>query len=204
MSGSAVIRPEATASRREWWSRSGLVGVGGREPGDGMVEGVGAAEVGGDGDLVPGAGAVRPARIRPPGDDDPAGAGAAAAPPQSRRPPDHLGGRVLPCGPRLPDQPGLRGGVRVRPDHHQDRASSPWARPGGSASTGPCASASSRTSPTVGCPSIRPPRRSASPSRPCCTRSSAIRSTLSTSPQDAARARVFRWNPTSLDCLTPR
>jgi hypothetical protein len=49
----------------------GLVGVGGREPGDGMAEDVGAAEVGGDGDPVPGAGAVRSARIRPPGDGDP-------------------------------------------------------------------------------------------------------------------------------------
>ncbi len=42
-------------------------------------------------------------------------------------------------------------------------SSPPRALPDGFASTRPCATASSRTSPTAGCPSIRPPRCSASP-----------------------------------------
>jgi hypothetical protein len=54
MSSSAVIRPEATASTSAFVVAFVPVGVGGG-PGDGLVEDVGAAEVGGDGDPVAGA-----------------------------------------------------------------------------------------------------------------------------------------------------
>ena len=55
-SGSAVRRPVATASRSSWWSRSFWSAYAAGELGDGLVEDVGAAEVGGDGDRVAGPG----------------------------------------------------------------------------------------------------------------------------------------------------
>src|ERR1039457_2116359 len=52
MSRSAVTRPDATASTR-FVVAFVLVGVGGVEPGDGLVEDIGAAEICGDGDPGP-------------------------------------------------------------------------------------------------------------------------------------------------------
>ncbi len=57
-------------------------------------------------------------------------------------------------------------------------------------------------SPTAGSASIRPPRSSASPARPCCTRSSAVSLPRSTSTADAEKACVSTSGPTRLDCST--
>ncbi len=81
-------------------------------------------------------------------------------------------------------------------------SSSPPAPPGRSASPRPCAARSALTSRTAGCRWTRPPKCSAWPGRPCCTRSTAASSPPSTSRAGAARACVSRSNTTSLDCLT--
>ena len=79
---------------------------------------------------------------------------------------------------------------------------SPQAHPGASASTRPCATASSPRHPRAGSPSTRPPKPSASPDKPCCTRSNAANCKPSTSTADAAKACVSRSNPTNLDYST--
>jgi hypothetical protein len=81
-------------------------------------------------------------------------------------------------------------------------SSSLRALPGRSASPRPCAARSAPMSPRGGCRWTRPPKCSASPGRPCCTRSSAASSTRPTSPADAAKACVSRSNAISLDYLT--
>ena len=61
--------------------------------------------------------------------------------------------------------------------------------------------ASASTRPTGGCRSPRPPRRSASPARPCCTRSNAASSPPSTSTAGSEKACESRSSPIKLDCL---
>ena len=64
-----------------------------------------------------------------------------------------------------------------------------------------------RSDPTRGARRLARPRRgrqrpSASPDKPCCTRSNAANCKPSTSTADAAKASVSRSNPTKLDCST--
>ena len=73
---------------------------------------------------------------------------------------------------------------------------------GASASTTPCATGSGPKSPTAGSASTRPPKPSASPAKPCCTRSNAANCKPSTSTADAEKACVSRSNPTNLDYST--
>ena len=76
------------------------------------------------------------------------------------------------------------------------------AHPGASASTKPCVNGSDPRFPTAGSASTRPPRCSASPDKPCCTKSNAANCKPSTSTADAAKGSVSRSNPTSLDYST--
>ena len=82
-----------------------------------------------------------------------------------------------------------------RADHPRRALADPPHRPS-------CARASASTRPTAGCRSPRPPRRSASPARPCCTRSNAASSPPSTSTAASEKAYESRSNPTKLDCST--
>ena len=79
---------------------------------------------------------------------------------------------------------------------------SPPAHPGASASTRPCVIGSDPRYPTAGSASTRPPRHSALPDKPCCTRSNAANCKPSTSTADAAKGSVSRSNPTSMDYST--
>jgi len=77
---------------------------------------------------------------------------------------------------------------------------SPLARPGASASTRPCMTASSPRHPRAGSASTRPQKPSASPDKPCCTKSNGANCKPST--EDAAKACASRRNPISIDCST--
>src|SRR5262249_3127609 len=147
----------------------------------------------------------------PPGWPGPAtGSPACAAPMASR------------TAPSRPQMSAAAGRMTSWPPSRRPRSSSAWTRPpstggcgtasspasslppalpGRSASPRPCAARSDPTSPTGGCRWTRPPKSSASPGRPCCTRSSAASSPPSTSPAGAAKACVSRSNTISLDCL---
>ena len=64
--------------------------------------------------------------------------------------------------------------------------------------------ASSLMMQAAGCHSPRQPKRSASPARPCCTRSNAATQPPSTSTAASEKAYESRSNPTKLDCSTPK
>ena len=75
-------------------------------------------------------------------------------------------------------------------------------RPGGSGSTKHSGTGSSPKPQPAGSTWRGPHERSASPGRPCCTRSNAASSPPSTSTVDNEKACVSRSFPTRLDCLT--
>ena len=86
-----------------------------------------------------------------------------------------------------------RGVHRRRADHPRRALADPAHRRA-------AASASARTPPTAGCRSPRPRGRSASPARPCCTRSNAASWPPSTSTAASEKAYESRSKATRLDC----
>jgi DNA invertase Pin-like site-specific DNA recombinase len=77
---------------------------------------------------------------------------------------------------------------------------SPPAHPGRSASPASCAPCSPTTPPTAGSPSPTPPKRSASPARPYCRRSSAASCMPYSPAPDAGKACVSSYQPPKTAC----